>query len=497
VSELATSPPTRRPTPGPTTTTEPCDNLWHVSIETGEKGTCTNSLNYPKAWELNDLLKAKMLLATSDQCCNGNFPGQKCNVVNVCGDGTPVDAPPANGSSGGCTNPWHISTSGASNTCTNDDDYPASWNMEKIRVNQLHDTAEICCKKFFADEVCHQINVCGDTVTTTSSGFYPVFKWPGCTNDDQAPAYIKAQPKDFYFKSIEACCASGNFDIKDYDICMEKSVEVTQTYATAPATPITNPVPTPATAPNSNPTPATAPSSDVPPGNCSNPWHISTTGASNTCTNDEKFPAAWKNNENIRPNTLFDTFEACCNKFFPGKECNKVDACPPDTSGSVSTETTTTSTAAASAMVTSTTSTTTTKKMLLLDWENGTIEPGLVRFEGIGEWMIDESQPCCRTGNAIHNPILLPGEYSSMVIDYDITLKNGKIKFNYNMGLGSFQFSIDGVEKLSVVVPGGGSKTFEASLGTGKHSFTWKFEPPGNSQLPLAHVWIDNIEMIG
>jgi hypothetical protein len=82
-----------------------------------------------------------------------------------------------------------------------------------------------------------------------------------------------------------------------------------------------------------------------------------------------------------------------------------------------------------------------------------------------------------------------------MLIDFTIPSSGGKITFNHNMGLGKFTFLIDGDSKLSVSVPGGGTKTFEASLEPGNHIFTWKFEPPSTPNMPLSFVWIDNIRI--
>jgi hypothetical protein len=82
-----------------------------------------------------------------------------------------------------------------------------------------------------------------------------------------------------------------------------------------------------------------------------------------------------------------------------------------------------------------------------------------------------------------------------MVIDYTIPSGGGKISFNYNMGVGSFTFLIDGASKVNVAVPGGGLKTFQESLEAGDHTFTWKYDAPAHSNLPLSGVWIDDIKI--
>ncbi|KAL3791278.1 hypothetical protein HJC23_000895 [Cyclotella cryptica] len=618
--------PTRRPTPGPTIPPEPCENKWHVSIEPGELQTCTNSLNYPAAWDSNPTLKSKMLLDTSKQCCDNNFSGKECKLTNVCGGGSAAgscssrwhlaierggactnndnyrpewpesmfydtgeeccqknfggacamlddcpETPETTTSSttmlvsctnswhistlgaantctndkaypaawdnenirpyqlfdnpgaccdkffkgkecnlvnicavvttsttttqatasgtqvnGDCSNPWHISTVGAANTCTNDNTYPSTWNNPLIRDTQFHPTAEACCDKAFGNGVCNLVDVCTDTFS--SNGYYPVIKWPGCTNDNSFPEYMKGS-SDFFFGSIEACCSSSNFVVTDYDVCLEKSVDASS--PTTPATTGTSGKPTP------NPTPAPT-HSDVPSGDCSNPWHVSVVGATNTCTNDKTYPSAW-NDESIRDSQLFVTAEACCEKFFKGQECNKVNVCPPSTTGTSSTipnqSTTTTATTAATTTTTTTSTAASQKQSLFLDWESNLIDETKVRFEGLGKWKIDDTQPCCKTGVSIHNPLLLPGEYSSMVIDFTIPSSGGKISFNYNMGLGKFTFLIDGDSKVTVAVPGGGSKKFEGSVEPGDHTFTWKFEPPSNPNMPLSYVWIDNISI--
>lgn len=103
--KVETSSPTKRPTSRPTL--EPCDNKWHVSINPDEIRTCTNSLDYPNAWESNPQLKSKMLLDTPDECCDNNFEGKECRLIYVCGDSDRQEPETPSGSS--CDSLWHLS----------------------------------------------------------------------------------------------------------------------------------------------------------------------------------------------------------------------------------------------------------------------------------------------------------------------------------------------------------------------------------------------------
>ena len=440
-------------------------------------------------------------------------------------------------------------------------------------------SGEVCCDRLFSDSVCHREDVC--TGETRTSGFYPVFKWPGCTNDDKAPDYMKGETS-FFFQDIDSCCSSSNFDMADYNLCLENSVDVgpmttTSSSQTIPATsssqaassdlttatttslppgdcdkswhiattgakdtctndmeypaswnmpqlaksqlfetadaccqkyfaskPVCNKIdtcPPDDSSSSSNESPEEDSSSSnidvvLPPGDCDKSWHIATTGATDTCTNDKEYPSSW-NMPQLAKTNLFETADACCQKYFANKPvCNKINTCPPDDGSSSSNEETHTSTSLAATTTTSssTTSVEDEKNLLMLDWEDEII-PDIVKFEGTGKWRIDETQPCCRTGVAIHNQNLLPGEYTSMIIEYTVPPGGGEISFDYNMGLGGFDFLINDKPKLRVAVPGGGLKVFKQSLEAGDYKFTWKYGAPPVPNLPLSAVWIDNIQL--
>lgn len=206
---------------------------------------------------------------------------------------------------------------------------------------------------------------------------------------------------------------------------------------------------------------------------CAVGWHPSL-DEEFTCTNSDNFIAMWP------PTMFFDTGEGCCDEFFNGP-CNIVADC------SSPIEVATTTTTKPTTVVIS--------QALLLDWESETIDDNLVKFEGIGKWSIDDSQPCCRDGVAIHSPRLIPGEYSTMVIEYSAPSGGSRLSFDHNVGLGTFTFFIDGKEKLKVAVPGGGTNTFKGDLEPGDHKLSWRFDAPVMANLPLSMVWIDNIEI--
>lgn len=44
---------------------------------------------------------------------------------------------------------------------------------------------------------------------------------------------------------------------------------------------------------------------ETPSEGCDKLWHISTIGASNTCTNDDQYPPVWMSNPNIKVNSTY------------------------------------------------------------------------------------------------------------------------------------------------------------------------------------------------
>ena len=441
-----------------TTTTSPsslppgdCDKQWHIST-TGAKDTCTNDGSYPDSWNMPQLAKSQ-LFETADACCQKHFASKPvCNKINTCPpdeDSSSSNEPPDEDSSssneetdttpppGDCDKSWHISTTGEKDTCINDDNYPESWNMPQLAKLNLFESADACCQKYFASRpVCNQINTCPPDESTSSN------------DPNESPG-------------------------EDSSSSNEPPDESSPSNEETDTTP--------------------------PPGDCDKSWHISTTGEKDTCINDDNYPESW-NMPQLAKLNLFESADACCQKYFASRPvCNQINTCPPDES-SPSNEETETSTSVAATTETTTTSSSTTsslndeKNTLALDWEDETI-PDIVKFEGTGKWRIDATQPCCRTGVAIHNQNLLPGEQTSMIIDYTVPPGGGEITFDYNMGLGSFDFLINDQLEVRLAVPGGGLKTFGKKLEAGDYKFTWKYGAPPIANLPLSAVWIDNINI--
>jgi hypothetical protein len=305
--------------------------------------------------------------------------------------------------------------------------------MPQLAKINLFETADACCQKYFASRpVCNRINTCPPDESTSSN------ESPGEDSSSSNESPDESSPSN----------------------------EETDT------------------------TP--------PPGDCEKSWHISTTGEKDTCINDDNYPESW-NMPQLAKLNLFETADACCQKYFASRPvCNQINTCPPDESSPPNEETQTSTSVAATTETTTTSSSTTSlndeKNPLTLDWEDETI-PDIVKFEGTGKWRIDATQPCCRTGVAIHNQNLLPGEQTSMIIEYTVPPGGGEITFDYNMGLGSFDFLINDQLEVRLAVPGGGLKTFGKKLEAGDYKFTWKYGAPPIANLPLSAVWIDNINI--
>ena len=166
------------------------DKEWHVSRVPGDTNKCTNDKRYPDAW-LHPALKEFFLFATIAECCEANFDDgstTSCEVHDVCIEGTtpptawpttsiptyePTTALPTVGPTPvnmyetpetTCTARWHISNTNNSNdnksSCTNDSNYPKSWNNPSKRDYFLFPTAQDCCKALFPNGPCKLYNIC-------------------------------------------------------------------------------------------------------------------------------------------------------------------------------------------------------------------------------------------------------------------------------------------------------------------------------------------------
>lgn len=161
------------------------ENPWHLSRAPRTKDQyCTNDRNHPEAW-YHPAMRPHFLFDAPDECCRTNFGVADCDVWDVCVEGTPapatgaptalptfepwptfapseVSADLSRTSEATCRNKWHVSVdpADAGNTCTNDGDYPGSWNRPSKSQYFLFDTAAGCCEGVFPDAPCELYNVC-------------------------------------------------------------------------------------------------------------------------------------------------------------------------------------------------------------------------------------------------------------------------------------------------------------------------------------------------
>ena len=136
----------------------------------------------------------------------------------------------------------------------------------------------------------------------------PEAKWhmstlPGgaytCTNDDKYPPVWSQS--DHLFNTAQECCDK---------FFREQCIVKVNCPMVAPTTTTAKPI--------------AEGTGEVPGANCpEDKWHMSTLpGGQNICTNDEVYPAAWNNMTGY----LFDSAQACCDKFFGG-DCIILDHC--------------------------------------------------------------------------------------------------------------------------------------------------------------------------
>jgi len=110
-------------------------------------------LTYPPEWEGVDAL----FFNSAQDCCSSFFPGEDCQIDNVCDTTqTPDDQSPA------ATSPcmWHpdmVHKDG----CSNSPNVPVEWTMEAVYNNYHYSTSEACCDRFFSGKKCAVYDECG------------------------------------------------------------------------------------------------------------------------------------------------------------------------------------------------------------------------------------------------------------------------------------------------------------------------------------------------
>lgn len=235
VSQSPTPSPSHRPTEGPTThvpTYDPTtamptelpvtqapvmlandgsiidpscyDKDWHVSRVPGVENTCTNDLRYPPAW-MHPAMKEYFLFGDARECCETNFGTPTCTVHDVCVTGTdpptempttpfptmepwptysPTVKPLYATAETTCNWRWHATTHSqhAENTCTNDREYPNSWNDPSRRKFFLFENAAGCCEALFSNyEDCYLVNVCPEGGPTHNPTESPTVPYPSAS----------------------------------------------------------------------------------------------------------------------------------------------------------------------------------------------------------------------------------------------------------------------------------------------------------------------------
>ena len=81
------------------------------------------------------------------ECCVQH--GDNCKIVDHCD----------------CPKNWHMSvTPGEAETCTNDKDYPSSWNSQPHVF--IFSSAEECCEESYGNPNCNKRDVCKKCIDT-------------------------------------------------------------------------------------------------------------------------------------------------------------------------------------------------------------------------------------------------------------------------------------------------------------------------------------------
>ncbi|KAL7469817.1 hypothetical protein ACHAXS_010066 [Conticribra weissflogii] len=180
-------------------------------------------------------------------------------------------------------------------TCTNDDEYPPSWDAPPMRDTFFFASAEECCSSMFPGKgsSCGKVDVCGgENGEGDDDGaheiWHPTENFDKCTNDPEYPAEWNDMEAKPFFDSLDACCSlffptSAECPFEDVNVVSDTAATTTtSTIATLQL------------------------------------WHPTETF--DKCTNTLDYPSEW-DTADVKP--LFDSLQACCDTIFDG-----VDPCP-------------------------------------------------------------------------------------------------------------------------------------------------------------------------
>ena len=151
---------------------------WHTSLVAPQE--CTNDGNFPPSWE-QPPMRDKYLFDTWFACCEGMFAGPvHCGHTDVC-TGSKSDFAEDGGvgvSNGAAAvdpachrqRKWHTSLT-TPQQCTNDGNFPPSWEQPPMRDKYLFDTWSTCCEGMFDGTVgCGHRDTCRNDVA--NDGFH-------------------------------------------------------------------------------------------------------------------------------------------------------------------------------------------------------------------------------------------------------------------------------------------------------------------------------------
>jgi hypothetical protein len=296
-----------------------CGSAWHPN-QTFDK--CSNSDDVPSSWIGDEMF----MHATLEDCCLASFGDVRCPREDVCPNGlktgSPTPAPYARESRtprptrhvterptgpvptqsptlcdpvDSADNKWHTKGSN-SGICSNDLEYPFSWDDPAITNNFLFDTPEECCSKFFGSVACNVVYECplsnaGPSATDSDScggDWHPISVFDTrCSNGlaDYPQIWISDTTlrEKFFFESAADCCSA--FYGKDHCVVDDNCL---------PNTPTSG---------------------------CSVNKYHPVSAVDRTCTNSDHYPPLWNS---MGETFFFKTGEECCDAFYDG-DCEIVE----------------------------------------------------------------------------------------------------------------------------------------------------------------------------
>jgi len=383
--------------------------------------------------------------------------------------------------------------------CSNSDDYRESWLKPGLKNIMFHASAEECCEAVFSGRSCKLYDQgCQSTDKPAPDASAPTPSTPastddncsehgwhvdvvngdGCSNsDDYRESWLKPGLKNIMFHaSAEECCKavfSGRSCKHHSHGCNDGATPAsTDKPAPTPSKPASTNKPV-----SDNPAP-TPPSRE----GCSElGWHVHMKN-NDGCTNDDKVSPGWLKHS-MSDLMFYQTAEACCDRFFRGRECNIYNAGCDDSTPASPTLAAPTGAPASPTLAAPT-------GKLVFDWEDKWEDMKHFTFTGFGKWTVGPHKDSL----AVHSPRgLLPGEHSSLEINMTAP-DGGQVSFHVFLGIGKISFFIDSVLEFTEDKPGQGTQEIEAIISPGEHLFSWRYEPPAHANMPLSMVWIDNIE---